>query len=137
MNKLIYRGSSQSGHLSCEPQFPHLQPASAAQASGSHDSVHRDSVSPNRSSPLRQIWTFQDNPHPGVEAVNYPVKLQENFALPHPLSSLPDPESNCAKAGGLIHLAEDVGKGSEELVMAPGRSGFGICSIPGWKTTRR
>ena len=54
-----------------------------------------------------------------------------------PLPCLPDPESNCAKAGGLIHLVEVMGKGSEELVMAPrvsdGKLRFGIHSTPAGK----
>lgn len=58
-----------------------------------------------------------------------------------PLPCLLDPESNCAKPGGLIHLAEVMGKGSEELVMAPrvsdGKLRFGIRSTPCWKTTGR
>lgn len=60
-----------------------------------------------------------------MEEVNCPPKLEEGFpAAPHPLSGLPDPESNFPKAGGLIHLAEVMGKGSEGLALAPGDRGL-------------
>lgn len=46
---------------------------------------------------------------------------------------MPDPESNCAKAGGLIHLAEDMRKGSEELVWPLGDQGLEYVQFPAGK----
>lgn len=75
------------------------------------------------------------------------LKGRKTSAAPLPLPCIPalpcwpDAESNFAKARGLIHLAEVMGKGSEELVTAPrvsdGKLRFGIRSTLGWKTTGR
>lgn len=68
-----------------------------------------------------------------MEAVNCPPEPQDDFSCTPPHSGLPDPESNFAQAGGLIHLAEVMGKGSEGLVMAPGNQGLEYLELLGGK----
>lgn len=83
-----------------------------------------DVPSPSRISLSHWPPALQDNPRPGMEAVNCPPSHRNASAVSHPFSCLPDPESNFAKAGGLIHLSEVMGKGSEGLVMAPRDEGL-------------